>query len=351
LCQECFAQVLAKDLCIWSLEKIYMMQPLEDLESFEKYAQAFDQAVLQTSDISPVCSASDWLYAAHTELHPKREYLFTENDGHWLALSYGPFSSFEQTFYPLEFSWGFGCPLVGPDPEVSVDLLLSTLIKSTGQWQVALLSGIPVASPLWFILQREIGKYYGLDTFQGADCAQVDLSEGAEAFLERRSSKFRSNVRSSVRKAQKRGVSFDWFDQICDAEELFQRILAVEQMTWKHNQGGSIFLVERYHRFYKTLIQRMAKKGDLRALLLRMDGQDVAYIVGGVLGQVYRGFQLGYNDEYARLGLGHVAQWEMIRRLAQEGIHTYDLGMVMDYKRRWSDKILKLENIVVFARG
>ncbi len=56
---------------------------------------------------------------------------------------------------------------------------------------------------------------------------------------------------------------------------------------------------------------------------------------------------MGFDQSYARFGLGNHAQIQMIRRLANEGVEVYDLGMSINYKLRWGDRILKLVNILV----
>ena len=49
----------------------------------------------------------------------------------------------------------------------------------------------------------------------------------------------------------------------------------------------------------------------------------------------------------ADLGLGHLLQIEQIRAPAGEGIPTYDLGMDMEYKRRWADRVDETISVIV----
>jgi CelD/BcsL family acetyltransferase involved in cellulose biosynthesis len=37
----------------------------------------------------------------------------------------------------------------------------------------------------------------------------------------------------------------------------------------------------------------------------------------------------------------------MMQRLVSEHIEIYDLGMMAEYKRRWSDETLELKNLVM----
>jgi CelD/BcsL family acetyltransferase involved in cellulose biosynthesis len=86
------------------------------------------------------------------------------------------------------------------------------------------------------------------------------------------------------------------------------------------------------------MIPMLAEDEALRVSYVTLDGVDIAYCFGGVLGDLYRGLQLSYHDDYGDLSPGNLAQWVMLEGLADEGIATYDMGQSMDYKERWSDR-------------
>lgn len=319
------------------------------LKAFAQEEAAFDEAVMATPDIATFCSGSDWLHAANEALHEDRRILIRRDGAHWLAFACGPISPFVRVFQPMEFAWGFGCPLVGPTLEGRLELLLRTLEETRGQWQLALIGGVPMDSDFWSTLLMELSGDYYVEILEGTHCIQADISDGAEAFLARRNGRFRSNIRRAVRRAEKEGVEFEWYaGPVEDGEALFERALEVEQYSWKYQDGKSIFLIPRYQHFYGILARRLGQKGNFRMLFARHEGRDIAYVFGGVLGDVYRGFQLSYHNTYSHLSLGHLIQWEMIQRLAAEGIGLYDLGMAMDYKRRWADQTLRLANVAIF---
>jgi hypothetical protein len=39
-----------------------------------------------------------------------------------------------------------------------------------------------------------------------------------------------------------------------------------------------------------------------------------------------------------------------IKTLCEEGITEYDLGMVIDYKSRWGEKMLSLYHVIIYRR-
>lgn len=318
-------------------------------KEFEEQLEQFDQAVIETPGIATFCSGSDWALTAHETLHPPRTMHAWCREGHWLLASMGELPPFSRVLQPLEMTWAFGCPLIGPEPKTSVQMLLDIMREPHLFWQVVMLTGVPEGSKFWEELQARLEGQYAYEIFEGANCMQSEISRGADDFLARRSSKFRANLRRSDRQASREGFTYDWVTDGSSPRDIFQRMMAVEERSWKFASGRSIFLIGRYRAFYEALLHRLAANGRLRLLFAQHNGEDKAYVFGGVLGSVYRGFQLSYDQDCASLGLGHLVQWQMIQHLAQESIELYDLGMVMEYKKRWADRTLKLLNVVIFS--
>ena len=237
------------------------MKRIQSLEEFESYSSDFDRAVISTPDIATMCSGIHWQVAAHQTLHEKREVIARFDGDNWLVLAYGALNPFLRVFQPLEFSWGFGCPLLGSSLKGRIDLLVNTLEEFRGQWQMMLLTGISIPSLFHTLLLKELSKRYVIEAFAGADSMQTDLSLGAGDFFDRRSPKFRSHLRRSTRLAVKESLSFDWYAKESNAEEILKRTLQVECRSWKFKEGKSIFLIKRYKNFYYNIMQDSKKRG------------------------------------------------------------------------------------------
>jgi CelD/BcsL family acetyltransferase involved in cellulose biosynthesis len=161
----------------------------------------------------------------------------------------------------------------------------------------------------------------------------------------------RANLKRGERKMLAAGMNIDHIAPNGSVEDVLNRVLNVEQHTWKRKAGQSVLLSPRYHAFYQSVLERAASRGALRASFITRDGVDLAYIFGAVLGHTYRGFQLGFHEDFTKFGLGNQAQLAMIQRLCTEGIQWYDLGMSMEYKQRWSDRVLELSTVVVIRHS
>jgi CelD/BcsL family acetyltransferase involved in cellulose biosynthesis len=326
----------AFDLSDWDCK------PVDSLESLD---DAFDQAALSTPGIASYCSSRDWAIAASDHLHPGREPWVVERDGSWLALTHGHHPQVGPYLQPLEGDWGFCAPVLGPNASANVQLLSAGLRHWERQWQVALLHGLDVNTA--DLVSTALQGRYRVVVRDGIRCRVASLEGGVDGFLSRRSSRFRRNLRRDRRRTDTLGVDYETNKVTDGVDALMARILAVEARSWKTTAGQSVLASRRYRAFYINVLERAAARGGARAAFARVGGKDVAYVFGAVLADGYRGFQLGFDAEWADLGVGNQVQLALIEALCDENIISYDLGMEMPYKARWAENLLPLRTVVV----
>lgn len=211
-------------------------------------------------------------------------------------------------------------------------------------WNVALITGLRETSRLFRALVPELGRRFALSRGPVTRRYAAELEGGVEGFLRRRSSGFRKNLRKAERQSRARGVRFEIADY--DEESSFERMLAVERKSWKGRRGVGID-TEPMCGFYREMNERLVERGWRRLVFATLEGEDVAYIFGGVFGDTYRGLQFSFDDRFGDLSLGNLCQLEEMRRLAAEGIQTYDLGTEVAYKKRWGDRIFSTSSLLV----
>jgi CelD/BcsL family acetyltransferase involved in cellulose biosynthesis len=163
----------------------------------------------------------------------------------------------------------------------------------------------------------------------------ASLDGGFDAFLARRSPRFRANLRRAERRAAAAGVVFESADD-GPPDAVVARAAAVESTSWKGGEGTGL-LAPDMRCFYDAIARRLAPAGRLRATFARAGGDDVGYILGGVRDGLYRGLQMSFDDTRAELSLGSLLQARQIAALCDEGATSYDLGMDMRDKRRWAE--------------
>ena len=317
------------------------------LAEFEGCEEAFDSAVAMTPGIATFCSGIDWQLSAHDCLHPARDALIASESGCWCVFARGALFDMPDVLQPLEAAWCFSSPLIGSDWKKSTELLRKVLLMDPFTSPITVFGGIPADSAAAAYLRRELGRFGRVFAYPGTSCARTRLDGGFDAFLSRRSASFRAGIRSDCRRTVRKGFTFEYCGRECVGDEVFRRLLDVEKRSWKFFAHASVFQLEDHRRFYRSLITRSANRGRLRAVFAISDGRDVAYACGGIMGDTFRGMQMGYDDAFASLGVGNVTQTELMRRLADEKIANYDLGMMVDYKERWCDETLSLTNLLL----
>jgi hypothetical protein len=302
---------------------------------FQQEQDAFEEAVHDTEHLAKFCSTVPWQCAAYEHLHgfdfgvqkPGEPFIF-EQDGNWLVLA----ERSNNVYFPFEAAWMFGCPLVG-EPVAAIDLLERACREHLGSGFGFVISGVLENSDCHRDLVRLGERSRRFEEFDTTDCLAIDLSGGPEAFLERRSRSFRKGIRQ-----MKKVDSLEFQDASPEApDDVLPRIFAIQSRSYKPEEGGDIFSDYRYQGFYRDLYDRLYQRGSIRTIFAQIEGKDVAYIMGGISRNIYRGFQMSYDNEFRKLALGNRLQLENIRRMSDEGITHYDLGMHSLYKERWAD--------------
>lgn len=305
---------------------------------------AYDELVLATPDIDHFCTSSAWTAPADRFIHPRRHdaSLALEVDGVVHRLMARITSQMGlRVLQPLEASWGLACPILGPRPDLAAPRLAELLLE-LDSWDLLSLSGLPTGAP-WVddfvdVLAQRVPTERGWTVQRHV----ADLSDGVDAWLARRSARFRRNLRRALRVAEAAGVTYERADDQPLAP-LCARLQTLEDGCWKAGIGATYI---PGGSFYGEMVVRLAAAGRLRVTFARLDGADVGYIFGGVLGDTYRGQQFSYADEHGDLSLGNLLQWHQMHDAVAEGLVRYDLGTTADwYKRRWADATVTSDTV------
>ena len=323
-----------------------------DFAELTRQAARFDATVARTPDIDLFCSSTDWILPAWQAFSPAADPVIAETDDGFTALMRVRTPSLGRAIMPLEAAWGLASPFVSAQPERQADHLRAVLGNSGLEWDVALLTGLRPGGP---VLRRVIARFHGRHRVGIGPTTRrrvASLAGGFEGFLSRRSPKFRQNLRRAQRQVARSGARYEYISGFTGrrhVEQTFERILDIELRSWKGRSDQGIDSGPA-RAFYALMIPRLAARGALRAVFVTRDGCDMAYVVGGLFGRAYRGLQVSFDHRFTRESVGNVAQAEMIMRLSDEGIETYDLGSDLPYKARWAEGGLETVTCVIFRR-
>lgn len=319
------------------------------MKSLESRQQAFDEAVRRTPDIDRFCSSSFWVLPAWKAFLPDHKLWARETDHGFILLGVGTDHSLGTYVHPLEASWALASPFAGADVTALTREFVTLTQTSTLSWDILFLSGISPDSRQFHELIRGFRGHFSLGLGPSSVRRIASLEGGVDAYLSRRSSKFRHNLRRTRRRGNDAGITPQFFDATSPEEslKLLDRALAVEARSWKADADTGI-LDGPMTTFYRDMLPRLARRDALRFLFLTLDGVDIAYCFGGVFDDTFRGLQMSFADEYRSHSPGSLAQLIMIEELTGEGLLSYDLGSDMEYKRDWAEQ--NMETLAVIVR-
>ena len=327
------------------------MQPLT-LEEFDRRADDFDAAVEETPDIDHFCSSSFWVLPAWRAFLSDHRLWVHQSEHGFVTLGIGTDRSLGTYVHPLEASWALAAPLIGDDPAALTREFVDHCRNTSVEWDILFLSGISPDSTHFQQLIRGFRGHYSLGLGPSSVRRVASLEDGLEGFMQRRSSKFRSNLRRARRRAGDAGIDVDFIDAPSPDEAggpIFDRALAVERNSWEADADTGI-IDGPMKTFYRHMLPRLARRNALRFLFLEHEGEDIAYCFGGVFNNGFRGLQMSYHDDYRDYSPGNLAQLEMVERLCDEGVQSYDLGSDMEYKKRWGEEGIETLAVIVRQR-
>lgn len=316
--------------------------------TFADIETAFDATVGDIADaqgVDSVCSTSNWIVPVRLAFSSSaRQRVFASRHGYVTLLEHdtpnGPvLSSYDAV-------WGFATPFVGPDPTALLTDV-SALLRDLDFYALTV-SGLDPASSLFDEVQQ-LGPAGFSDT---ADRCIADLSEGFDAWIGRRSARFRRSLRSAANRGAASGISVEHLapassEQVAVA---FERLLAVEKTSWKTDADSGL-VDTKLGLFTRAMAERFAARSALRMQFAQLDGNDIGYVIGARLGDRYRGFQHSFDQRLADLSIGKLMQLHTIEALASEGVRTYDMGMHMSYKESYADHIESTVTAIIPKRS
>lgn len=333
------------------------------LESFDR--QGWDRSALGMAGIDQWCSQSDWQFGTLRAFgQAGSDDLVLGNSTH-LSVAFQPLQVEDgrTAFVPFDSVWGFASPVVAnaaigtlsPTEVVRAFDDFAAWTAANPDWRILAFSGLEPGSGLESYLANSFSTFGTLHVGSSTIRCAASLDGGVEGFLGRRTASFRRNLRQAARRADEHGLSFSIADDV-DPDRLLKRLHRVERRSWKGREGSGIESPDMA-TLYDTIVRSLHVKGAVRCVFARRAGADIGFILGGVLGDTYRGLQLSYIEPARRYSVGSLLQWHEVQRLCGLGeqsrdavadvqaaiarsgqkVMHYDLGMDMEYKRHWGE--------------
>jgi CelD/BcsL family acetyltransferase involved in cellulose biosynthesis len=311
------------------------------LDDLDGDSPRFDALVAGARDVDRFCSSSDWILPAARGLQPGRAPWLRRGEHGYLALMVAEHAG-QRWLEPLEAMWGLACPLVG-DP-VALAAEVADELDRAPPGAAVMLCGLQRSSLRFAAAARALDVRHRLGLGPPARRHVASLDGGIDGFLSRRTVNFRRSLRRALRRADDEGVRLV---EAGDPQTGWRRLLAVEERSWKGRDGVGI-AASGMLDFYRLMVPRLHARGALRLSFAQRDGEDLAYILGGLFGDTYRGLQFSFAADEEALSLGNVCQFRQLERLCAEGTAFYDLGSEVEYKRRWGEIVHETVTLVAW---
>lgn len=325
------------------------MEPVS-AERFYRELADWDAAVARTPDVDRFCSSSDWIIPAYEALmSPRDSWVFYGEHGR-VAMARGQHPDGWSYVEPFEAAWGLACPIAADDAHAFGNELVALFHERQDDWDLIVLSGIPMRSTFFRHTLDSMWRSFRVMRRPETRRNVASLDGGVDGFLSRRSRNFRRGLAKARRKATDAGIAMELVTgPALDADALYARVLAVEARSWKGRQRAGI-IGGPMEGFYRLMCRRLAARDGLTIVFARHEGRDVGYVLGGVLGDTYRGLQMSYDADYDTYSVGSLGQLHQIEWLCQRGYRTYDLGTYMEYKLRWAEATMDSAVVLLSRR-
>jgi CelD/BcsL family acetyltransferase involved in cellulose biosynthesis len=172
--------------------------------------------------------------------------------------------------------------------------------------------------------------------------------DGWEAYLRRRSSNFREQVRRRARKlAREHRVAYRYSDGSQHLDRDLDTLFRLHAARW--SGAGTNFLADE--SFHRDFARTAAGQDWLRLWFLEVDGQDVAALYGFRYAGTESYYQAGRDPAWNEYRVGFLLLGHAIRQAAEDGVREYRLLRGgEDYKLRFATADPGLETVVL-GRG
>ena len=131
-------------------------------------------------------------------------------------------------------------------------------------------------------------------------------------------------------------------------ESSIERLYAITEASYKLKGQR---LRDDHRGYLGDLARNFAALGMLHLSTLSIGGRDAAVVMGLVERGCYYDVTLAYVEEFAALSPGAYLMQQVLRDLAERGVHTLVSHGAHDYKLRWSTSFVPSTRLFLFSRS
>jgi CelD/BcsL family acetyltransferase involved in cellulose biosynthesis len=220
-------------------------------------------------------------------------------------------------------------------------------------WDVLRLTDLPQDSDSCEVMQRLFRDSHVCLPSDGAVCPYLPLVGSWETYLSERSSNFRQQIRSKMRRFQKLpGARFYRCQTPQEVARALHQLFRFNPSRWHLNGATSAFSDRRFQAFHRQVADRFLAEGWLDLPCLEVDGQIVAVLYTFVYRNKVYYYNAGFDPHWAQLSLGRVLMAYHIQSAFDRGLDEYDfLRGKHAYKYAWTSCERRNRDVLVLRRN
>ena len=241
--------------------------------------------------------------------------------------------------------------LVEDDHPEIISAFFDSLAGET-KFDLICLNGIEQGTPQFQAIEESAKRHRFAIEMTNHPNAIVDLSNGYDSYCQAMSRNFRRTLKRQSQRVSEAGEpAVDGVrlnSGIDRLESSIERLYAITEASYKLNGQR---LRDDHRGYLGDLARNFAALGMLHLSTLSIGGRDAAVVMGIVERGCYYDVTLAYVEEFAALSPGAYLMQQVLRDLAERGVHTLVSHGAHDYKLRWSTSFVPSTRLFLFSRS
>lgn len=234
--------------------------------------------------------------------------------------------------------------------------ILKFLVDKTTLWDVIVLKQIPEDSPnLSFLKEFEGNSKFLWEKRNATPCFYIPLKDGWESYFANFSSRERKNFRLHAKKLNEIGeVRFIHYGNNGDEDvsKIIPTIIEIFNKRWEAKKKVSPLLLPEKREFIEEVAKCFQKKNWLDLVILKCNGQIVAYILGFCYNRKYWSWNTAFDPDFSKFGPGALILKEVIEYAFKKNLSEFDiLQGKHPYKTKMARGERKTFEILIFKKG
>lgn len=175
-----------------------------------------------------------------------------------------------------------------------------------------------------------------------------------KSFYSSKSQRFRRRSHYIMNKLKREGeIKVRKVDNPEEISALMNNVFRVGKNSWKEKIENSIGSRPETRRFFSLLPGSLARdKYSILLWILELNDEMIAFEYHVRDKNTVYALRGEFDEKYRSVGPGSVLDFEVVRRLFEEGVKTYNMcGSADEYKLRWTSAVLAHYDMIVFNKS